>query len=112
MYSTERERQRGRGRETGENGERLAEGTSNNNYNKTTLSTPFVAQTLSMPKRVVCIASIVLCCVLLVGGTSVQPPDEDGVGVQVMSEIYVFCLAAICFAFLLLPLPRSLSHPL
>lgn len=51
-----------------------------------------------MPKRVVCVcvASIVLCCVLLVGGASLQPPDEDGVGVQVMSEIYVFCLAAIC----------------
>lgn len=47
----------------------------------------------------VCVASIVFCCVLLVGGASLQPPDEDGVGVQVMSEIYVFCLAAICSVF-------------
>lgn len=56
-----------------------------------------------------CVASIVLCCVRLVGGASLQPPDEDGVGVQVMSEIYVFCLAAICSAAASPSPSRSLS---
>lgn len=55
--------------ESGKSGgccERLSEGTSNNsnnkNINKTTLSTPFVAQTQKMRGRVVyvCVASIVL----------------------------------------------------
>lgn len=52
---------------------------------------------------------VVLCCVRLVGGASLQPPDEDGVGVQVMSEIYVFCLAAICSAAASPSPSRSLS---